>query len=114
MAIPTKKLPNSSSASGRELIKEKAGQFPLARKNFIFMIAAGLLIVIGFLLMLGSGTTPEKFNPEIFSARRIIVGPTLAFLGFVSMGVAIIIKPGKKSDAGNGETGAQTNGVSEQ
>lgn len=80
------------------LIKEAPVQFPLARRNFIFMIAAGLLIVIGFILMLGPGSTPEKFNPDIFSTRRIVVGPTLAFLGFVFMGIAIIIKPSKKSD----------------
>lgn len=82
----------------RALIKEAPVQFPLARRNFIFMIAAGLLIVIGFILMLGPGSTPEKFNPDIFSTRRIVVGPTLAFLGFVFMGIAIIIKPSKKSD----------------
>lgn len=51
------------------LIKEAPVQFPLARRNFIFMIAAGLLIVIGFILMLGPGSTPEKFNPDIFSTR---------------------------------------------
>lgn len=82
----------------RALIKEASVQFPLARRNFIFMIAAGLLIVIGFILMLGPGSTPEKFNPDIFSTRRIVIGPTLAFLGFVFMGIAIIIKPSKKSD----------------
>lgn len=83
------------------LVKEQPGQFPLARKNFIMMIAAGLLIIIGFMLMLGGGSTPEKFNPDIFGARRIIVGPTLAFLGFVFMGVAIILKPGKNKKAGS-------------
>lgn len=87
-----------NQAPARTLIKEAPVQFPLARRNFIFMIAAGLLIVIGFILMLGPGSTPEKFNPDIFSTRRIVVGPTLAFLGFVFMGIAIIIKPSKKSD----------------
>lgn len=86
-----------NQAPARTLIKEAPVQFPLARRNFIFMIAAGLLIVIGFILMLGPGSTPEKFNPDIFSTRRIVVGPTLAFLGFVFMGIAIIIKPSKKS-----------------
>ena len=59
------------------------------------MIAAGALIVLGFLLMLGGGTTTEEFNPDIFSTRRIVIGPTLSFLGFVFMGVAIILKPRK-------------------
>lgn len=74
-----------------------AGRMPLARKNFIFMAIAGVMIVVGFLLMLGGGSTPEQFNPDIFSARRIVVGPTIAFLGFVFMGIAIIIKPKKEA-----------------
>lgn len=91
-----------NAAPSHELVKEAPSQFPLARRNFILMIAAGLLIIIGFLLMLGSGSTPEKFNPDIFSTRRIIIGPTLAFLGFVFMGIAIIVKPSKKEDGSNG------------
>lgn len=68
---------------------------PLTKNNFIAMAIAGALIVIGFLLMLGGSSTPEAFNAEIFSARRIVVGPCLAFLGFVGMAVAIVIKPKK-------------------
>lgn len=72
---------------------EEPQQFPLMRKNFIWMAIAGAMIVVGFLLMLGGGTSTEAFNPDIFSTRRIVIGPTLAFLGFVAMGVAIIVKP---------------------
>lgn len=66
---------------------------PLQRANFIGMAIAGAMIVIGFLLMLGGSSTTEAFNPDIFSVRRIVVGPCLAFLGFVAMAVAIIIDP---------------------
>lgn len=116
MAIPTKGQPikaqsrpvtatatkptasRANATNTRQLVKEAPSQFPLARKNFILMAAAGLLIIIGFLLMLGPGSTPEKFNPDIFSTRRIVIGPTLAFLGFVFMGIAIIVKPSKKAE----------------
>ena len=66
---------------------------PLERGNFIAMAIAGALIVLGFVLMLGGSSTPEEFNPDIFSTRRIVVGPCIAFMGFVAMGAAIIIDP---------------------
>ena len=63
---------------------------PLRKGNFVPMAAAGVLIVLGFVLMLGAGST------DIFSTRRIVVGPCLAFIGFVAMAAAIII-PFRKS-----------------
>lgn len=84
-------LPDSESGDQQEGQLDR--RLPLARKNFIYMAIAGLMIVVGFLLMLGGGSTPEQFNPDIFSTRRIVIGPTIAFLGFVFMGIAIIIKP---------------------
>ncbi|MBO4978594.1 MAG: DUF3098 domain-containing protein [Muribaculaceae bacterium] len=72
---------------------------PLHRANFIGMIVAGVMIVAGFLLMLGSPSGTDTFNYDIFSTRRIVVGPAIAFLGFVAMAVAIIISPRKKKEA---------------
>ncbi len=69
-------------------------QFPLARYNFIFMGICGVMIVLGFVLMIGS-PNGESFNPDIFSVRRIIVGPTISFLGFVLMAFAIIFNKKK-------------------
>lgn len=75
------------------LIKENSQTMPLTQKNFIGMAISGALIVVGFLLMLGGSSTPEEFNPDIFSVRRIVVGPFLAFAGFVAMAVAIAVRP---------------------
>lgn len=66
---------------------------PLEKNNFIAMAIAGALIVLGFVLMLGGSTTADEFNPDIFSTRRIVVGPFIAFIGFVALGAAIIIDP---------------------
>lgn len=77
----------------KHIIHEDFDNVPLARNNFILMAVAGAMIVVGFLLMLGSGSTAEAFNPDIFSTRRIVVGPTICFLGFVLMAVAVCIKP---------------------
>ena len=72
--------------------KIKYSNFPLTRINFVLMAICGAMILIGFLLMLGSSNQLDGFNAEIFSTRRIIVGPTIAFLGFVGMAFAIIFK----------------------
>lgn len=76
--------------------RESYDQRPLTRNNFIGMAVAALMIVLGFILMLGGSTTETEFNPDIFSARRIVVGPAIAFLGFVAMAIAIIVKPSVK------------------
>lgn len=72
-------------------------EMPLQKNNFIAMAIAGALIVVGFLLMLGGSSSTERFNPDIFSTRRIVVGPCIAFIGFIAMGAAIIIDPRRLS-----------------
>ena len=57
---------------------------------------AGAMIIIGFLLMAGESTTMDHFNTEIFSTRRIVVGPTIAFLGFIFMAFGIIYRNKKE------------------
>ncbi|MDE6716675.1 MAG: DUF3098 domain-containing protein [Muribaculaceae bacterium] len=74
---------------------------PFTKINFYMMAGCVALIILGFLLMSGGGTdNPAEFNPEIFSTRRIIVGPLLAFLGFLLMAFAIIYTPGRKTGSG--------------
>lgn len=91
------KTNNNSSAKGLE--QEKTAQFPLVKINFIMMAVSALLIIAGFLLMLGGSSSGDEFNPDIFSTRRIVVGPTIAFIGFLAMAFAIIYRPkDKKSE----------------
>lgn len=81
------------------LEKESDSRKPLVRINFILMAVAGAMIVLGFLLMVGGASDGGEFNPEIFSSRRIMVGPTIAFLGFLFMGVGIMYSPRKTKDS---------------
>lgn len=78
------------------LEKIKPEQRPFSKINFLMMGGCVLLIIIGFALMSGGGSTGTEFNPEVFSTRRIVVGPLLAFLGFLLMAFAIIYIPKKK------------------
>ena len=74
-------------------------QTPFSKLNFILMGGCLALIIIGFILMSGGGsTTAGEFNPEIFSTRRIVVGPTLSFLGFLLIAFAIIYQPRQKEE----------------
>ena len=84
------------TTNGKQKTEIKHSEFPLTRMNFILMLACGLLIVVGFVLMLGGQNQIDHFNNDIFSARRIVVGPTMAFLGFVGMAFAIIYKKREK------------------
>lgn len=69
---------------------------PFSKINYYLMGGCLALIIIGFVLMSGGGSSVENgFNPEIFSTRRIVVGPLFAFLGFLLMAFAIVWKPKK-------------------
>lgn len=81
-------------------IPEQNYAFPLGRMNFIIMAVAVLMIVIGFILISGGASENGEFNPEIFSAARIVIGPALAFLGFIAMGVGIMWGGREKNPAG--------------
>lgn len=87
---------NKPTATAEVLIKETENALPLGKRNFFWMIISAVAIIIGFLLMLGKGSTTE-FNPDIFSVRRIVIGPAIAFIGFVAMAISIILKPNKKA-----------------
>ncbi|MEG1580917.1 MAG: DUF3098 domain-containing protein [Bacteroidaceae bacterium] len=67
--------------------------FAFDKKNFICLGIGMIIVIIGFILMSGSGSTETTFNPEIFSARRIKVAPLVCLFGFLFMIYAILRKP---------------------
>ena len=74
---------------------EKKEKFTLNKINLILIAIGFIIIVIGFALMTGS-TTELEFNPDIFSQRRITVGPMISFFGFLFIIFAILFKPKSK------------------
>ena len=67
------------------------------RRNLLMMAGCVALIIIGFLHMSGGSSSVETgFNPDIFSTRRIVVGPAIAFLGFLLMAFSIIWTPRRR------------------
>lgn len=65
------------------------------KRNYIWVIIGVVLIVAGFLLMTGPGSTESTFEPDIFSVRRIKVAPVVCFIGFIMMIYAVMVKPQK-------------------
>ena len=51
--------------------------FAFDKTNFILLAAGMVVIIIGFLLMTGPGSTETTFEPDIFSVRRIKVAPVV-------------------------------------
>ena len=69
---------------------------PFGRMNFILVIVGIALIALGFILMIGGGSSnPDVFNEEMFNFRRLTLAPILVLAGFVVEIVAIFWK-GKK------------------
>ena len=71
-------------------------KFNLPKINAILIAISLVVVVIGFALMVGEPSGATEYNPDIFSFRRITIGPMSALFGFLAMIVAILYKPRKK------------------
>ena len=71
-------------------------KFNLPKLNAILIAISLVIVVVGFALMVGAPSGATEYNPDIFSFRRITLGPMIALSGFVTMIVAILYKSRKK------------------
>lgn len=67
--------------------------FAFSKTNFILLAIGMIIVIIGFILMSGSGSTETTFDPDIFSARRIKVAPVMCLFGFLFIIYGILRKP---------------------
>ena len=67
--------------------------FAFDKMNYILLAIGLAVVIVGFILMSGSGSSEEAFNPDIFSVRRIKVAPVVCFLGFAFVVYGIMHKP---------------------
>lgn len=72
--------------------------FAFDRINFILLAVGMVIVVLGFCLMSGSGSTAEQFNPAIFDARHIRVAPVVTLVGYLFIVYAILRKPKTEDD----------------
>ncbi len=74
--------------------KDERLNFALGRENYKLLAIGFVIIVIGFLLMLGGkAESPDEFSEKIFSFRRITLAPIVVLTGFVFEIWAIMKKP---------------------
>ena len=72
-------------------------EYALSKKNLQFLAIGFFVILVGFVCMIGGGSEDGvTFNPEIFSARRTVVGPMIALFGFFFEIFAILWRPKNK------------------
>ena len=75
--------------------QEPKVEFALGKENYKYLIIGFVIIIIGFLLMMGGGSDdPNVFNAEeLFSFRRIVLAPIVVLFGFLFEIWAIMKKP---------------------
>ena len=73
---------------------EAKAEFLFEKTNYLLLLLGIAVIVIGFLLMIGGGSTdPKVFNEAIFNFQRIRLAPTVVLLGFGITVFAILKNP---------------------
>ncbi len=73
--------------------EERKDEFAFTRENYTILGVGLLLLVIGYVLMMGGGSDdPNVFSEEIFSTRRITVAPIVVLAGYAVVLIAIMKK----------------------
>ena len=76
----------------KEMVEKTEDQkvMPFGKQNYIILLIGIALIALGFILMIGGGSTdPDVFNEKMFNFQRLTLAPILVLAGFVVEIVAI-------------------------
>lgn len=80
-------------------MEEKNTKMAITPKGLRYLLAGFVVMVSGYILMTGGGTTdPEVFNYDMFDFRRMVAAPLVVILGIVIEVVAIMGLFGKKDE----------------
>ncbi len=67
----------------KEISHPNDAKMPLKTQNYLLLLIGFAVIVLGFILMAGGGSSsPDQFNYAMFSWRRITLAPILVVAGF--------------------------------
>lgn len=76
-------------------MKKSESKFDLAlgKKNYILLAIGFAIIVLGFVLMVETGSTdPNVFKEEVYGFRQITLAPMIVLAGFIFEIYAIMTK----------------------
>lgn len=75
-------------------ISEGGFEFALGLENYKLLLIGFGIILLGFILMMGSANNdPKVFNADIYSFQRIVLAPLVILAGFIFEIYAIMKKP---------------------
>lgn len=70
---------------------DRSDDMAMTRKSLWLLVGGFLLMVLGYICMMGGGSDdPEVFNDAMFNVRRLVVAPILIIAGLVIEIVAIM------------------------
>lgn len=97
MAKETIRPVTKEAGTATDTVTDSRPIFP--KENYKFMLAGIVVIVVGFLLMMGGDSNdPNSFKPEqVYSFRRITLAPTVIVLGLLIEVYAIMHRPKTKA-----------------
>lgn len=74
--------------------EEKELGFTFNRTNYTLLIIGLIVLLLGFVLMIGGGSDdPEVFSEAIFGFRRLTLAPILIIAGYIIEVFAIMQRP---------------------
>ena len=88
--------------------------FAFDKRSYILLAVGMVIVVVGFILMSGAGSSETVFNPDIFSVRRIKVAPVVCLVGYLFIIYAILHKPAGVSPTEKSEGVGKENEMTEQ
>jgi hypothetical protein len=95
MATEKPKAKIKAAVSSKPSPSYKPSTFMFSKENYVLMLTGVVVIIIGFLLMLGKNNSDPNIFPadEIYSFRRITLAPIVVMIGFGIEVFAILKKP---------------------
>lgn len=84
----------SKKEVSKNVLPEKKIDMALDKENYILLAISFVIVIVGFILMIGGGSEdPEVFNEAVYGFQRITLAPMVVLFGFIFAIYAIMKKP---------------------